>query len=136
MSSLDGPGEAFDLELATASLLADGHDVHILLKVLVKQLQAAFADRLKVERKGGLLHKSDEIRSVEVTIGNDEFRAEVKGSGVSCTVGHASGGIRIRSQSVEMDEWLRRLLGALQVEATHSQGARLALENIVIGGPA
>ena len=35
-----------------------------------------------------------------------------------------------------MDDWLRRLLGALQAEAAHSQTARLALENIVIGGPA
>ncbi|HWG75124.1 MAG TPA: hypothetical protein VG184_13825 [Acidimicrobiales bacterium] len=136
MSELGGPGDAYDLELATASLLADGKDVHILLKVLVQQLSGAFGERLKVERKGGLLHKSDEIRSLEVAIGNDYYQAEVRGGGVACRVGHTSGGIRIRSEQVDMDDWLRRLLGALKGEAAHSQSARLALENIVIGGPA
>jgi len=33
-----------------------------------------------------------------------------------------------------MDQWLVRLLGALQREAVHNESARVALENIVIGG--
>lgn len=126
---------AYDLEFATASLLGDNKDVHVLLKVLVGQLSDAFGDRLQVERKGGRFRHSDEIRSVQVTLGNEDFRAEVEGASVACTVGHASGGIRIRSERVEMDEWLRRLLGGLQAEAAHSQVARQALEKIVIGGP-
>jgi hypothetical protein len=32
-----------------------------------------------------------------------------------------------------MDEWLRRLLGALRDEAATSEATRLALESIVIG---
>jgi hypothetical protein len=35
---------------------------------------------------------------------------------------------------VYMDQWITRLLQALQAEAAHSDKARLALENIVIGG--
>ena len=128
--------DGFDLELATAALLGDDQDVHILLKVLASQLSGALGDRLKVERQGGLLHKSDQVRSIQVAIGDNEFRADVHGGTVACTVGHASGGIRIRSERVEMDEWLRRLLSGLQTEAAHSQAARQALENIVIGGPA
>jgi hypothetical protein len=128
--------DAFDLELATVTILGDTHDVRTLLKVLVGQLAGALGDRLKVEKAGGLLHRSDEIRSLSALIGNDEYRADVSGASVTCTVGHASGGIRIRSEKVEMDEWLRRLLRSLQAEAEHSQAARLALENIVIGGTA
>jgi hypothetical protein len=131
-----GPDEAFDLDLATTSLLADNRDIQALLRVLVKQFSSAFGDRLHVERKGGLLRKSEEIRSIEVALGNDDFLADASGSSLICSVGHSSGGIRIRSQKVEIEEWLRRLLGALQSEAAHSQNARLALENIVIGGPA
>ncbi|MGH9055996.1 MAG: hypothetical protein ACRDYY_09075 [Acidimicrobiales bacterium] len=128
--------DGFDLELATASLLGDNRDVRMLLKVLVAQLSGALGDRLTVERHGGLLRKSDEIKSVEAAIGAEEFRAEMRGGSVGCSVGHSSGGIRIRSENVGMDEWLRRLLAGLQSEAAHSQAARLALENIVIGGPA
>jgi hypothetical protein len=128
--------DSFDLELATAALLGDDQDVHTLIKVLARQLSDALGDRVKVERAGGLLHRSDQVRSIQVGIDNNEFRADIQGGSVTCSVGHASGGIRIRSERVEMDDWLRRLLSALQTEAAHSQVARQALENIVIGGPA
>jgi hypothetical protein len=127
--------DAFDLELAATSILGDNRDVRSLLKVLSSQLAEPLGQRLRVERQGGLLRKSDEIKSVRAVIGNEEFEADVQGGTVACTVGHSSGGIRIRSEKVEMDQWLRRLLAALQAEAEHSQSARLALENIVIGGP-
>ncbi len=126
--------DGFDLELATASLLGNDQDIHTLLKVLARQLSDALGNRVKVERAGGVLHKSDQIRSIQVAIDDNEFRADVEGGSVTCSVGHASGGIRIRSERVEMDDWLRRLLTALQAEAAHSQVARQALENIVIGG--
>lgn len=135
MSGIEGGGDAYDLELAAASMLADGKDVHVLLKVLAGQLAGALGDRLRVDRKGGLLRKSSDITALEASIGSEQFRAAVSGPGVTCTIGHSSGGIRIRSDTVSMDEWLRRLLEALKVEASHSQTARLALESIVIGGP-
>ena len=40
-----------------------------------------------------------------------------------------------RSEKVDMDTWLNRLLAALKAEAAHSQAVRQALESIVIGGP-
>lgn len=136
-----GPGgpdgdDAYDLDIATASLLSDGNDIEMLLRVLVKQLAEPLGDRLRVERDGGLFRKSDKIRSVDVALGDDAYRAEVSRGQVTATIGHTSGGIRIRSEKVAMDVWVRRLLGALRAEAAHSQTARQALENIVIGGPA
>ena len=131
-----GPDDAFDLDLATASLLSDGNDIDMLLRVLVKQLSEALGERLSVEREGGLFKKSDKIKAVDVTLGNDGYRAEVNRGQVVATVAHSSGGIRIRSEKVTMDQWVRRLLEALRAEAAHSQTARQALENIVIGGPA
>lgn len=131
-----GPDDAYDLDLATASLLSDGNDIEMLLRVLVKQLSEALGERLVVEREGGLFKKSDKIKALDVTLGNDGYRAEVKRGQVTATIGHSSGGIRIRSENVSMDQWVRRLLESLRAEAAHSQTARQALENIVIGGPA
>ena len=62
------------------------------------------------------------------------LRADIDGPIVRCTIGHSSGGIRIRSERVDIDVWLKRLLGALQAEAARSETIRLALENIMIGG--
>jgi len=126
--------DAFDLDLAAASLRADGQDVGMMLEMLARSLADALGRRLVVERSKGLFKKSNDIRSLEVTIGDDQLRAEVDGPSVRCTVGHSSGGIRIRSNQVDMAEWLRRLLEALKAEASHSETARLALEHIVLGG--
>jgi len=126
--------DSMDLELAAASLRADGTDVRILVKALADQLTEALGSRLDVKRAGGRFRKSDEIRSIRITLDDDQFDAEVDGSTLRCTVGHSSGGIRIRSEKVSADEWLARLLVVLKAEAAHSQAVRQALESMVIGG--
>lgn len=127
-----------DLELATTAILADNHDVRALLKLLARQLAGALGERVVVERQGGLLKRSDEVKSLRVSIGGEEFVAEVaKGHGqVSTSIGHDSGGIRIRTEKVGADEWLARLLAELQKEAASNQAARTAIENLVMGRPA
>ncbi len=122
-----------DLDLLASSLQADGGDVRILLRVLVNRLAGALGDRMKVERKSGRLRRSEEVRSVTVTLGDDQLTAEVNDDRLECTVARSSGGIRIRSSRVTADEWLRRLLTALREEAATSQATRQALESMVIG---
>ncbi len=131
---MNGMDDSMDLELAAASLRADGSDVRILVKALADQLADALGSRLEVQRSGGRFRKSDQIRSIRISIDDDQFEAEVDGDTLRCTVGHSSGGIRIRSEKVGVDAWLARLLGVLKAEAAHSQSVRQALESIVIGG--
>jgi hypothetical protein len=134
--SASGPGAAdaaFDLSMAVSQLASNTTDLRIMLKLLVSQLADALGDRLVVER-AGRFRKADEIKSVRITLGGDTLEAVVEGASVRCSIGHSSGGIRIRSEQVGMDEWLTRLLATLQSEAAHSEQTRLALENIVIGG--
>jgi hypothetical protein len=126
--------DSFDLEMAAASLRADGADVGVLVKALVEQLSDALGPQMQVQRSGGRFKKSDEIRSLRIVMDSDEFSAELDGTVLNCTVGHSSGGIRIRSEKVDVDAWLARLLVALKSEAAHSQTVRQALEHIVIGG--
>lgn len=129
-----GSLEPFDLDTAVASVRSNMTDVRILLRVLAGQLaDAVGGERLTVERTGRL-RRSQDLQALEVTMGEDDFRAEVEGAGLRCSIGHRSGGIRIRSEPVTVDQWLKRLLTALQAEATHSERARQALERIVIGG--
>ncbi len=104
-----------------------------MLKLLVRQLAAVLGDRMEVVRAGGRFRKSEDVASVQITLGDDTLRADVQGAGVRCSIGHASGGIRIRSEQVDMDTWLSRLLTTLHKEAAHSEQTRLALERIVIG---
>ena len=126
-------GEGFDLDMAVATLQSNSTDVRLMLKLLVSQLSEVLGNRIQIERAGGRIRRSDEIKSVQIILGDDTLRAEVEGAGVRCSIGHASGGIRIRSEQVGMDAWLARLLTTLNDEAAHSEQTRLALEHIVIG---
>jgi hypothetical protein len=128
-----GPGASFDLEMAVSSLASNSTDVTIMMRLLVGELGATLGSRLVVERRGSRFRRSDELSSVQVTLGNDVLRADIDGASVRCTIGHSSGGIRIRSDQVDMATWLKHLLGALQKEAAQSETTRLALESIMIG---
>ncbi len=133
-ASAPGAGDAaLDLSMAVSQLASNSTDLRIMLKLLVSQLAGVLGDRLVTER-AGRLRKSDEIKAVRITLGDDTLDAVVEGASVRCSIGHSSGGIRIRSEQVGMDAWLTRLLTTLQSEAAHSEQTRLALENIVIGG--
>jgi hypothetical protein len=129
----EGGDSAFDLSMAVSSLQSNSTDSRLMLKLLVAQLSEVLGGRIVVERAGGRFRKSEELKSVKITLGDDTLQADVDGATVRCSIGHASGGIRIRSEQVGMDAWLTRLLSILQSEASHSEQTRLALENIVIG---
>ncbi len=133
-SSLEPAEGGFDLELAVSTLASNSGDVSLMLRLLARELSDALGPRLVVERAGGLLRRSEQVRSLQVDIDNDVLRAELNGGSVRCTIGHSSGGIRIRSEQVDMTTWLTRLLGALKSEAERSEATRQALEHIMIGG--
>jgi hypothetical protein len=129
-----GTDDSMDLELTAASLRADASDVGLLMKVLADTLTDALGPRLEVKRSGGRFRKSDDVRSLRISLDDDLFEAEIEGGSVRCAIGHSSGGIRIRSEKVGLDAWLTRLLESLKAEAANSLAVRQALETIVIGG--
>jgi hypothetical protein len=130
------PGSPVDMQLAAAALLANNKDVKMLLRVLGKNLQEALGSRVEVARpSGGLLHRqSDEVKSITVHLDNDDYEASLDGPSVRCTVGRSSGGIRIRSEQLPVEQWLNRLLSSLQEEAVNNQSAQAALQNVIVGG--
>jgi hypothetical protein len=126
--------ESYDLNMAAAALRSNSSDLRLLIKSLCDELSDTLGERLKMQHGGGRFRKSNEISSVQITMANNLFEATLEGANLHCTLGHVSGGIRIRSETLDVNEWILKLLEALRDEAAHSDAARLALENIVIGG--
>ncbi len=124
------------MQLAVAAILANNKDVKMMLRVLGKNLQDALGDRVEVAHaSGGLLHRqTDEVKSITVHLDQDDYQAALDGPSVRCTVGRSSGGIRIRNEQLPVEQWLSRLLSALQEEAVNNQSAQSALQNVIIGG--
>jgi hypothetical protein len=83
-------GDAFDLSMAVSSLQSNSTDSRIMLKLLVQQLSDVLGGRIVVERAGGRFRKSEEIKSVQITLGDDTLRADVDGPTVRCSIGPAS----------------------------------------------
>jgi hypothetical protein len=125
---------SFDFDLALAGLSANATDLRIMLKLLVNQLSEVLGSRIEVERAGTRFRKSEDIKRVAIQLGGDTLEATVDGPNVRCSIGHTSGGIRIRSEQVSMNDWLAKLLGTLKAEAASSEATRLALTNLMIGG--
>lgn len=136
MSGFDpGMGDQPDMQIAVAAVLANNKDVRMLLRVLGTTLQESLGQRVQIKKaSGGLLrHKSEEVKAILVSLGEDDYEADIDGQAVHCRIGRTSGGIRIRNESVTVEEWLHRLLAALQLEATGNQSAQQALQNIIVG---
>ncbi len=129
-----GGDPGLDMAAAAATLQSAASDSAMLLKLLADELAPALGNRMVVERSRKLLRSSDEIRRITVRLGDDVLEATLDGTTISCSVGHGSGGIRIRNEQVDMATWLTRLLTAVQSESERSEAARQALERIVIGG--
>jgi hypothetical protein len=131
----DLPGQV-DMQMAASALLANNKDVKMMLRVLGKSLQDALGDRVDVAHAtGGLLHRqSDEVKSITVHLDQDDYQAAIDGPAVRCTVGRSSGGIRIRNEQLPVEQWLTRLLSALQTEAVSNQSAQAALQKVIVGG--
>jgi hypothetical protein len=134
--ALIGPGDQMDMQVAVAALLADNKDVKMMLRVLGKTLQDSFGERVViVHEKGGLIHRqSEEIKSITVHLDEDDYEAQIGSHGVQCGIARSSGGIRIRNEVLPVEQWLNRLLTALQKEAVNNQRALAALQNVIIGG--
>jgi hypothetical protein len=129
-------GGQMDMQMAAAALLADNKDVKMMLRVLGKNLHEVFGDRVEiVHASGGLLHRpSEEVQSITVHLDADDYEAKLDGHAVVCSVGRSSGGIRIRNEQMKIEQWLYRLLTALQQEAVNNQSALAALQSVIIGG--
>ena len=135
---LTEPGAGMDLEMAAAAVLADNKDVRLLLRALGNNLKEALGDRVEVAHApGGVLHhRSDDVTRITVHLDQDDYEVQLERGALRCTVGRSSGGIRIRSEQLPVEQWLTRLLGSLQQEAVNNQSARAALQNVIIGGGA
>ena len=125
-----------DIEMAAASLLADNKDVGMMLGVLANGLKESLGPQMEIvtSSRGLLRRQPDQIKRIRIRLDQDDYEAELGDGKLTCTVGHTSGNIRIRSEQLPIEQWLSRLLAALQKEAATNQAARAALERVLIGG--
>lgn len=133
---LDDAGGQVDMQMAAAAMLADNKDVKMMLRVLGKNLHDSFGEQVEiVHASSGLLHhRTEEIKEIRVHLDEDDYQAHLDGHTVRCAISRISGGIQIRNEQLSVEQWLHRLLSALQVAAADNQSAQAALQSVILGG--
>ncbi len=126
--------ETFDL--SAAGLRADGTDLRISVEVLASKLESSLPGRTRVERRGGgLLGRGEKhVRQIQVELGSGSgtrYQLEIDGDRVEGFRERKSGGIAIKREPLDPDQWITALTEELQAEAQRSAEARTALEGLV-----
>jgi hypothetical protein len=121
-----------DLDLSAASLRADGRDLPAFVNALAVRLEDAVPGMVSVERKrAGLFSGEKVVRRITCDVGEEQYVLEADGGRVTTTCGKAVRGITIRTETVPVADWSRRLVEAIGRQADTSQQAYQALHGLV-----
>ena len=129
-----GTEETFDL--SAAGLRADGTDLRISIEVLASKLESSLPARTRVQRSGGGLlgRGAKHVRQIQIDLGSGSgtrYELAVEGERVEGFRERKSGGISIKREPLNPDEWVAALTAELRTEAQRSAEARSALEGLI-----
>jgi hypothetical protein len=134
MASHDAPDADPDLDLLAASLRADASDLSTFTEVLAVKLLQALPGGVRIEHGRAKLFGAKQVRKIVVDAGDERLQLRVLDRGaLETSCARVSGGIVLKTEPVDTDEWLRRLSAALTAAARHSQTTRQALERLLNG---
>jgi hypothetical protein len=127
----------FDLDMLAASLRVDSTDSGTFVEGLATKLEDILPGRVSVQHgRRGLLGPKY-VRKVSVQVSDQ--RLELLRSDrdvVEARCARVSGGIVLKTETMDVDDWLGALGGALAAEAQRNQKIRQALERLMIEGGA
>ena len=132
---METEGSSFDLDLLAASLRVDSTDTGTFVEGLASKLADILPGRVTVKyARQGLLGPKH-VRLLSVHMGDERLElARSDRDVLEARRGRVSGGIVLKTESLEVEDWLGALGGALAAEAQRNQKTRQALERLLIEG--
>ena len=129
MDEIDRP--AVDLDLLAASLRADSSDLSVFVESLAAKLEEAVPGRVRIDRRRSGMFGAKEVRGLAIDLGDQRLELRTERGAVQTRCSRLSGGIVLKNEVLETDEWLAALSEALAGEARRSETTRKALERLV-----
>ncbi len=130
MDEIDRP--VVDMDLLAASLRADSSDVSAFVESLAAKLEGAVPGRVRIDRRRSGMFGPKAVRGVSVDLGDRDSSSGSSGGAVQTRCARLSGGIVLKNEVLETDEWLAVLGDALAAEARRSETTRKALERLLM----
>ncbi|MGH9207671.1 MAG: hypothetical protein ACRD1G_14140 [Acidimicrobiales bacterium] len=120
-----------DLELLSAALRADTADLDVFFEVLGTKLTGVLGDRVRIERQGGGLRRGHRLNVISVHLGDDRLELSGRKGVIVARIAHEVRGVVLRTEEVDLPEWLDRLVQDLEAESRRSASTRAALEALL-----
>ncbi|HUA72515.1 MAG TPA: hypothetical protein VMA96_15575 [Solirubrobacteraceae bacterium] len=130
MDDIDRP--VVDMDLLAASLRADSSDLSAFVESLARKLEEAVPAQVRVDRRRSGMFGPKSVRAVSIDLGGRRLDLRMDGGTVQTTYARLSGGIVLKNEVLETDEWLAILSDALAAEAKRSETTRKALERLLM----
>ena len=130
MDEIDRP--VVDMDLLAASLRADSSDLSAFVESLAAKLEEAVPTRVRVDRRRSGMFGPKAVRGVAVDLGDRRLELRSEHGTVQARCARLSGGIVLKNEVLETDEWLAALSDALADEARRSETTRKALERLLM----
>jgi hypothetical protein len=127
----DAPAPDADLDSVVASLRADAADVTVFFQVLASKLSDSMPGSVVLAREGGMFKKEHPVKRITISAGDDVLEAELKHGSITAQHAHAVRGIRLRTEQLGFDDWLRRLVEVLSRQSQSNAAASAALRSLV-----
>lgn len=120
-------------DLLAASLRSQSADLETFLEVLAVKLEEAVPALVEVERARAGLRGRRRVRKLAIDAGGDRLELVSEGGEViQARRARVSGGIVLKTEPIEIDEWTTDVSAALAREATRNGRTREALERLLM----
>jgi hypothetical protein len=128
----DAASPNLDLDLLAAALRADTSDLDAYLEGLAVKLEQAVPGRVRVDRRRAGLFGPKAVRSVALDAGDRRLElARSAGGTLEARAAKVSGGIVLKNETLDVEEWVAALGEVLAAEARRSETTRRALERLL-----
>lgn len=123
--------EEGSFDMVAAGLRADATDLTAFVEALAVKLEGALPGRVTIARQGGLFSRSKGVREISVDMGDSRYSLVSNGGRIETTRRNEVRGIAIKSEPLELDEWIAALSRELEAAARESADGRQALERLL-----
>jgi hypothetical protein len=121
-----------DMDLLAASLRSDSSDLSAFVESLAAKLEEAVPGRVRVDRRRSGMFGPKAVQGIAVDMGDRRLELRTERGAVVTRCARLSGGIVLKNEVLETDEWLAALSDALAAEAKRSETTRKALERLLM----
>jgi hypothetical protein len=118
-------------DMVAAGLRADAADLDAFVEALAVKLEGALPGRVAIARQGGLFSRSKRVREISVDMGDCRYNLVSNGGHIETTRRNEVRGIAIKSERLELDDWIAGLSRELEASARESADGRQALERLL-----